>query len=50
MLIDFIIPTHCFFKLKVMKFYDLIEYKTAIIMYKAKNEALPENIQKLFKI
>ena len=33
-----------------MKFYDLIEYKTAIIMYKAKNEVLPENIQKLFKI
>ena len=43
--------THSLFlKLKVMKFYDLIEYKTAIIMYKAKNEVLPENIQKLFKI
>ena len=38
--------THLLFlKLKVMKFYDLIEYKTAIIMYKAKHEVLPENIQ-----
>ena len=39
-----------FLKLKVMKFYDLIEYKTVIIMYKAKHKVLPENIQKLFRI
>ena len=32
-----------------MKFYDLIEYRTAIIMYKPKGEVLPENIQKLFR-
>ena len=43
--------THLLFlKLKVIKFYDLIEYKTAIIMCKAKHEVLPENIQKLFRI
>ena len=43
--------THLLFlKLKVMKVYDSIEYKTAIIMYKAKHEVLQENIQNFLEL
>ena len=37
-----------FIKSKIIKFVDIVEYKTAQIMYKARNNQLPGNIQKLF--
>ena len=37
-----------FVNLNVMKFFDNIEYKTAITMYKVKYKLLPKNILKLF--
>ena len=33
---------------KIIKFHDLVKFKTATIMYKAKNKFLPANIQHLF--
>ena len=33
---------------KMIKFHDLVKFKTATIMYKAKNILLPANIQYLF--
>ncbi len=38
-----------FIKLKALKFNDLVDFKTAQIMYKAKNKLLPSSIQELFK-
>lgn len=38
-----------FVKSKVLKFKDLVEYLTVIIMYKARDNKLPRNIQKHFK-
>ena len=37
-----------FKKLKILKFSDLVNYKTGMLMYKAKYESLPSNIQQLF--
>ena len=37
-----------FLKSKTLKFTDLVHFQTAQIMYKAKNNLLPSNIQKLF--
>ena len=37
-----------FYNSKVVKLYDLVKFKTACIMYRAKNQLLPNNIQKLF--
>lgn len=37
-----------FLKSKTLKFIDLVDFQTAQIMYKAKNNLLPGNIQKLF--
>ena len=33
---------------KVVKLYDLAKFKTACLMYRAKNQMLPNNIQKIF--
>ena len=38
-----------FLRVNALKFRDLVEFKTAQIMYKAKNKLLPGNIQRLFK-
>lgn len=37
-----------FLKLKILKFMDLIKYKTAKIMYKARYNMLPGNVQRMF--
>ena len=37
-----------FKKLKILKFSDLVNYKIGMLMYKAKYESLPSNIQQLF--
>ena len=37
-----------FLKSHAMKFMDLINYKTALIMFRARNNTLPGNLQKLF--
>lgn len=37
-----------FLKTHTLKFTDLVKFKTAQIMYKARNNLLPRNIQKLF--
>ena len=39
-----------FLMLKVLKFHDLINYKVALIMYKARNGCLPTNVQKYFAV
>lgn len=39
-----------FLQSKLLKFTDIADYQTAQIMYKAKNDLLPINIQKLFSI
>ena len=33
----------------LLKFTDIVSYQTSIIMYKAKNRQLPENLQHLFR-
>ncbi len=38
-----------FYNLKLLKVKDVINYKTAIIMYKASKRLLPKNIQKFFE-
>ena len=38
-----------FIQSKLLKFTDIVSYQTAIIMYKAKNRQLPENIQNVFR-
>ena len=38
-----------FLKSQTLKFMDLAQFKTAQIIYKAKNKLLPKNIQKWFK-
>ena len=41
--------THSLFlQSKIMKFTDMVKFQTAQVMYKAKNNKLPNNIQKLF--
>lgn len=48
---SYIQPTNpLFIKLNTLKFHDLVEFKTAQIMYKAYNNQLCHSIQKLFKI
>ena len=37
-----------FLQSHIMKLMDLVEYKTALIMYKARKNILPGNIQKMF--
>ena len=37
-----------FIENKIIKFLDLVKFKMAVIMYKARNTLLPINIQKLF--
>ena len=39
-----------FYNLRILKLEDLINLKTIMIMYKAKNNLLPRNIQRLFQI
>ena len=39
-----------FYKCGILKFVDLIAYKTLIVMFKVKNNLLPIGIQSLFKI
>lgn len=42
--------THSFFlQSKLLKFTDIVKYQTAQFMYKAKNNLLPQNLQKLFR-
>ncbi len=38
-----------FFKLRALKFTDLVELKTAQMIYKSRNNLLPGNTQKMFK-
>lgn len=48
---NYIEPTNILFiNLNTLKFYDLVEYKMAQIMYKAQNNLLCHSIQKLFKV
>uniref|UniRef100_A0A669C5X4 Reverse transcriptase domain-containing protein n=1 Tax=Oreochromis niloticus TaxID=8128 RepID=A0A669C5X4_ORENI len=48
---NYIEPTNILFiNLNTLKFYDLVEYKMAQIMYKAQNNLLCRSIQKLFKV
>ena len=43
--------TSCLFsKLRILKVPDIVEIRTALIMYKANNILLPVNIQKLFTL
>ena len=37
-----------FLRSKILKFIDLVDFKTAQIIYKARNKGLPANIQRLF--
>ncbi len=37
-----------FLKSHTLKFRDLVKFKTALIMFKARNNLYPDNIQKLF--
>lgn len=37
-----------FLQSKLLKYHDLIEYQTAVFMFKARNNLLPRNIQKMF--
>lgn len=47
---NYIEPTNILFiNLNTLKFYDLVEYKMAQIMYKAQNNLLCRSTQKLFK-
>ena len=39
-----------FIKLGLLKFYDLVNYKVAIVMYKANKNSLPYNVQSRFNI
>ena len=39
-----------FYNLRILKLEDFINLKTIMIMYKAKNNLLPMNIQRLFQI
>ena len=38
-----------FKKLKILKLNDLIKLRTSMLMYKASNKNLPENLQSMFK-
>ena len=37
-----------FWKSKTLKLFDLVEHKTAQVLYKARNYLLPRNIQRMF--
>ena len=37
-----------FWKSKTLKLFDLVEHKTAQVLYKARNYLLPKNIQRMF--
>ena len=44
-------PTNqLFIELKTLKFKDLVDYKTIQIMYKVKNDMLPNRIQRFFQL
>ena len=48
--VGFIDPTNSpFLQSKTQKFMDLVNQKTALIMYKARNNLLPPNIKNMFK-
>ena len=38
-----------FLRSKILKFVDLVDFKTAQIVYQARNQRLPANVQKLFR-
>ena len=40
--------TNMFKRLKILKFVDLVEYKCGMLMFKAYNNKLPMNLQKMF--
>ena len=40
--------TPLFYKMHALKLFDLIKLKTAVVMFKAYNNMLPVNLQKLF--
>ena len=41
--------TNCiFYNLRILKFYDLVKLRTSVIMYQARNNALPVSIQHIF--
>ena len=43
--------TYCLFsELRILKVQDILEIRTALIMYKTNNNLLPVNIQKLFTL
>ena len=42
--------TDLFKEMKIFKFIDLVEYKCGMLMFKAYNNKLPTNLQKLFNI
>lgn len=46
--IDHTNPFFCFFKSGVLKFKDIVKFKTVQIWFKACNKLLPSNIQKMF--
>ena len=39
-----------FKELRILKLFDIVELKTAMIMYKANKTCLPLNIQRLFSV
>ena len=41
--------TPLFYKMHALKLFDLIKLKTAVVMFKAYNNMLPVNLQKLSK-
>ena len=48
---DYRYHSNVFFKeLRILKLFDSIELKTAMLMYKANKKMLPLNIQRLFSV
>ena len=42
--------TRCFKQLGILKFIDLVKFKTSIIMFKAYHNELPGSLQKMFNL
>ena len=49
--VDYQYHSNVLFKeLRILKLFDIVELKTAMIMYKAKKKCLPLNIKRLFSV
>ena len=49
--VDYQYHSNVLFKeLRILKLFDIVELKTAMIMYKAKKKFLPLNIKRLFSV